>query len=250
MANINFVPDDYVQSNESRRTNLMCLVLLAVVMTALASSFTAIKLRQRAWYAGEKRVNERMAKMQETIRKVEELQTKRRAMMKTALTTAELLEPVPRSVLLASLTNNLPPGVSLLELKLVQKQPKPAVKKTVATSKYKAAQAQRNPSQSGAFQQAGRADDSASENPEKLLETHIDIEGMAPSDLEVAHYIERLSTSNLLDNVALVESKEHKVEESTFRQFKLTAMLGKAVHLTKEDVETIRSKAEDTVWNF
>ena len=245
MANINFVPDDYVQSNESRRTNLMCLVLLAVVMTALTSSFTAIKIRQRAWYAGEQRVNERMAKMQETIRKVEELQTKRRAMMKTALTTAELLEPVPRSVLLASLTNNLPQGVSLLELKLVQKQPRPTVKKTVASSKYKAAQAQKN-----ASQQPSQAGDSESENPEKLLETHIDIEGMAPSDLEVAHYIERLSTSHLLDNVALVESKEHKVEESTFRQFKLTAMLGRSVNLTKEDVETIRSKAEDTVWNF
>jgi len=27
MPNINFVPDDYVQSNESRRANLMCLVL-------------------------------------------------------------------------------------------------------------------------------------------------------------------------------------------------------------------------------
>lgn len=246
MANLNFVPDDYVQSNESRRTNLMCLVLLAVVMTALASSFTAIKIRQRAWHAGEKRVNERMAKMQETIKKVEELQTKRRAMMKTALTTAELLEPVPRSVLLASVTNNLPAGVSLLELKLIQKQPKPDPKaKTVATSKYKAAQAQKD-----ASQQPSQASDSAHENPEKLLETHIDIEGMAPSDLEVAHYIERLSSSHLLDNVALVESKEHKVEENTFRQFKLTAMLGKSVHLTKEDVETIRSKAEDTVWNF
>ena len=250
MANINFVPDDYVQSNESRRTNLMYLVLLAVVMTALASAFTAIKIRQRAWYADEQRVSERIAKMQETIRKVEELQTKRRAMMKTALTTAELLEPVPRSVILASLTNNLPSGVSLLELKLVQKQPKPTVKTTAATSKYKSAQAQKKASQSGASQQGGQAGDAASENPEKFLETHIDIEGMAPSDLEVAHYIERLSSSHLLDNVALVESKEHKVDENTFRQFKLTAMLGKSVQLTKEDVETIRGKAEDTVWNF
>jgi hypothetical protein len=40
------------------------------------------------------------------------------------------------------------------------------------------------------------------------------------------------------------------VEGNTLRQFKLTAMLRKDVHLTKEDVETIRSKAVNSVWNF
>ncbi len=231
MANINFVPDDYVQGNESRRTNLVYLVLLAVVMTALGGSFVAIKIRQRACSANEKLVNARMAEVQEVITQFEQLQAKRREMMKTALTTAELLEPVPRSVLLASLTNNLPSGVSLLKLALVQKQSK-QVRKVVATSKYKAAQAS---AQGSRLQQ--------SENPEKLLETHISIGGTAPSDLQVAAYIERLSNSSLLDNVALVESMECKVEDNTFRQFKLTAMLRKDVHLTKDDVEGIKGKA-------
>ena len=41
MVNINFVPDDYTQSNESRRTNLIYLVLFAVVMIALGGSFVS-----------------------------------------------------------------------------------------------------------------------------------------------------------------------------------------------------------------
>jgi hypothetical protein len=244
MANINFVPDDYVQGNESRRTNLVYLVLFAVVMTALGGSFVAIKMRQRACSANEEVVNKRMAEIQEVISQFEQLQDKRKEMMKTALTTAELLEPVPRSVLLASLTNNLPAGVSLVDLSLVQKQSKRS-STTVATSrssKYQAAQSQKTSGQSGEAQRA--------ENPEKFLETHISIEGTAPSDLQVAAYIERLSISSLLDNVALVESKECKIEDDTFRQFKLTAMLRKDVHLTKEDVERIRGKGEESVWNF
>jgi len=151
--------------------------------------------------------------------------------------------------LLASLTNNLPPGVSLLELNLIQKKPKQSV--TVApTSKYHAAQAQNRTSQSNALQNDAQMQNSAPDNPEKLLETHINIGGMAPSDLQVAAYIEQLSNSSLLDNVALIESKEYKIDKNTFRQFKLTAMLRKNVHLTKEDVERIRRKAKDTVWNF
>ena len=236
MANINFVPDDYIQNNESRRTNLMYLVLLAIVMIALGGSFTIIRMRQRACSANEKRVNTRMAQGQEAIKQFEELQAKRRVMMKTALTTAELLEPVPRSILLASLTNNLPAGTSLLELNLIQKEPK-QTSRAGATSKYQAAQ-------------AGKTAAQPAVSRERSLETHMDIRGMAPTDLQVAAYIKRLSDSTLLDDVALVESKEYKIKESTFRQFRLTAMLKKDVQLAKEDVERIKNKAKETIWTF
>ena len=237
MLNINFVPDDYVQSSESRRTNLMYLVLLMVVMAALGGSFVTIKVRQRAFRAKETLVNTKIAQVQRAIKQFEELQAKRKEMMKAALTTAQLLEPVPRSVLLASLTNNLPAGVSLLQLSLVQKAPPKRVSPAVPANKYQAAQADNAPSQERVL-------------PEQLLETHIDIGGMAPSDLQVAGYIERLSSSNLLRNVALVESKEHKVGETTFRKFKLTAMLTKDVQLTKDDVDQIRAGRERTVRSF
>jgi hypothetical protein len=236
MLNINFVPDDYIQSGECRRTNLMYLVLFAVVMAALGGVFMTIKVRQGALGAKEKLVNAKMSQAKEAIKQFEELQTKRKVMIKTALTTAELLEPVPRSVLLASLTNSLPTGVSLLRLEVVQKVPK-AANRAVAANKYEQAQAKK----------AMAAQPEVSQ--ERLLETWIDIEGIAPSDIQVAAYIEQLSASDgLLDNVALVESKEHEIEGTIFRQFKLMAMLKRDIHLTKEDVEGIRAKCEKTVY--
>lgn len=243
MVNVNFVPDDYAQGNECRRTNFMYVVLFAVMMIALGGSYAAVMIRQRSCMASERVVNDRLAKMQEAIQKFEELQGKRHEMMKTALTTAELIEPVPRSIVLASLTNNLPKGVSLSKLELIQKQPKAGSRPT-STSKYEAAQAQKT-AQGGS--NAGNED---TVNPEKSLETHIAIGGVAPSDLQVAAYIERLGKSTLVDTVALVESKEFKVEDNTFREFKLTAMLGKDVHLTKNDVEEIRQRAKNGVWNL
>ncbi len=242
MVDVNFVPDDYTQSNESHRTNFIYLVLFAVLMTALGGSFAAVKIRQRDRIADEELVNKKLAEEQEAIKQIEQLQAKRKEMMKTALTTAELIEPVPRSILLASLTNNLPTGVSLLDVKLIQKQSKPSTP-AAPTSQYQAAQVQKG-SQEGAEEAA------APVNPEKLLETHIDIGGIAPSDLQVSKYMERMTNSTVLDNVELVESKEYKVEGNTLRQFRLRAMLKKDVHLTKEDVEIIRSKAVNSVLNF
>ena len=240
MVNVNFVPDDYAQGNECRRTNFMYIVLFAVMMMALGGSYVAIMIRQRACTGSEKVVNERLAKMQEAIQQFEELQAKRREMMKTALTTAELIEPVPRSIVLASLTNNLPQGVSLSKLELIQKAPK-AGTQAARTSKYGAAQAQN----------ASDAENDEPVNPEKLLETHIAIGGVAPSDLQVAAYIERLGQSTIVDSVALVESKEFKVDVNTFREFELTAMLRKDIHLTKANVEEIRQKAGmKSMWNL
>ena len=237
MLNLNFVPDDYIRSNESRRTNLMYLVLLVVVMAGLGGSFVTIKIRQRLLSAREKLVNAKMSQVKGAIEQFEELQTKRKVMVETALTTAELLEPVPRSVLLASLTNNLPTGVSFLRLKLVQKEPK-SPSRVAVTNKYKQARAKKTTT---AQPKVSR---------EKLLETYIDIEGIAPSDLQVAAYIEQLSASGgLLDDVALVQSKEHKIEDTTFRQFRLTAMLRKDVHLASEDVSRIRAKRGKVVFD-
>jgi len=238
MSNINFVPDDYVQSNESRRANLMCLVLFSVVMAGLGGSFVTIKIRQRACGAQEALVNKKMTRMEESIKKYEELQTRRKEMMRTALTTADLLEPVPRSVLLASLTNSLPPGVSLIRLDMIQKEAPKSAADRPARTQYEAAQAKSS------------GDLDARPSPEKGLETRMEIEGIAPSDLQVAAYIEHLGNSALVDNVALVESKERKMEDNTFRQFKLTAMLSKEVHLTKDDVDQIRAKAQQSVYQF
>ena len=245
MVNINFVPDDYAQSNESRRTYFIYIILFGVVMIALGGSFVSIKIRQRACYTSEEMINARMSEAKEAINQFEKLQAKKRDMMKTAITTMELLEPVPRSILLASLTNNLPEGVSLSKVDLIQKQMKqdPTV---ATTSKFQSAQGQN----ANGSNQTALSKNGAPQNPEKLLETYIDIGGLAPSDLQVASYIEQLSNSILLDNVALVESKEFKLEDSTLRQFKLSAMLRKNIHLTKEDIDGIKNKAENTIWNF
>jgi Tfp pilus assembly protein PilN len=237
MLNINFVPDDYVQNGNLRRMNLMYLVLLLAVMATLGGSFVAIKTRQRALVATESLLNQKMSKAQDAIKQFEQLQSKRKEMMKTALMTSELLEPVPRSVMLAALTNSLPTGASLLRVKLVQKAPKTNTPASAPPASVKAA--------------ANKAveNDAASE---RLLETHLEIEGIAPSDLQVAVYIERLSGSALLDGVALVESKEYKSKntsakqpegkteaDSVYRQFKLTAMLKKNAYISKEEIKKI-----------
>ncbi|MEN6577350.1 MAG: PilN domain-containing protein, partial [Phycisphaerales bacterium] len=128
---------------------------------------------------------------------------------------------------------------SLIKFDLIQKEDKSrGPQDKVSKSKYQAAQAK------------AAAEPESLASAERAYSVRMDIEGIAPSDLQVAAYIEHLGSSILLEDVALIESKEKKVEDTAFRQFKLTAMLNREIHLTKEDIDEIRSKAEHTVYQF
>jgi hypothetical protein len=205
-------------------------------MAGLGGAFGTIKIRQHAILAREKMVNEKMAKAKTSIQQFEQLQQRKKEMMKTALTTAELLEPVPRSVLLAAITNNLPSGTSLLKLEVIQKEVKTVKSNTPNKTKFQKASEKNNPAEPV--------------SPEKLLETEISIEGIAPSDLQVASLIKNLGTSSLLTDVALVESKEEKIKEVKHRKYKLKAQLSKDVHLSKNDVDYIRAKCSRNTYKF
>ena len=231
MVKIDFVPNDYIQQRRSSRANFMYLILFVAFMGVVGVTFSIIKIRQRAVESALVAVDTRMAEAQGQITQLEELQINGKTMMRTMAMTAELLDPVPKSVILACLTNNMPGGVSLLELKLTVKEAKPSASKSASASQYQAASAA-----------AGTA-----VSKEKILETHIEIKGIAPSDIEVANYIAQLGDSILLTNVALVESKEHKIDKTKFREFKLTAVLKKDVRLTKEDIESIRAKSNKMI---
>lgn len=234
MATINFVPDDYVQQRRASRANVLYLMLLLAMLGAIGITFGFIKVRQRAVQAELAQLNQRMATAQQQIAQLEELKTKSKTMMKTMVMTAELLEPVPRSIVLASLTNNLPSGVSLLDFQLEEKETtvyKPAATAASANSQY---------------QNKKTAAKSQTE-AQKVIETNIQIKGIAPSDIQVASYIARLSGAILFDQVSLVESKEIEIEKIKYREFQLNAIIKSDLALTKEDIDSIREKREQSI---
>ncbi len=232
MTKIDFVPDDYVQQRESSRANMVCLILFAAIMGGIGATFTVIKMRQKAVRDDLTVLNQKMQNAQQQIAQLEQLTQKRKTMMKTAVMTAELIESVPKSVLLACVTNNLPSSVSLLELKVESEEHTIAPPTDAELSQYDKAKAE-------AAKKAIK--------PITIINTSIELEGIAPSDIEVANYIAALTDSILLEKVGLVESKEYEVEGIKFRQFKLNAMLKQDIELTQKDIESIKNKSSETI---
>jgi len=227
MTKIDFVPNDYIQQRESSRANLISLILLGIVMVGIGLTFSILKVRQKNVQSDLTVINTRMTKANEQILQLEQLTNKKNIMMKTALLTAELLEPVPRSLILASLTNSLPAGASLLEVKIVAKEVKMPAKTTTQ------------------YEDASNKTDTKTE--QKITNTNIDITGIAFSDIDVANYIAALTGSVLLDKVGLVESKERKIDNTNLREFKLKAVIKRNLKLTKQDIESLKANHNKTI---
>jgi len=243
MTTINFVPSDYIQQRQSSRTNLLYLVLLAVLLGGIGVTFSIIKIRQAAVRFELDRLSTRMAQAREQMTRLEQLKSRGKMMMKSMTMTAELLEPAPRSVILACLTNTLPSGVSLLEVQLQEKEVKMSSSTGAADNAVK-------PGGKPTQYQSAAAKNKAAKQPsaevQTVLQTTLEVSGIAYSDIEVASYIANLSASVLLDSVQLIQSKEQEVAGVTYRQFRLRMSLKPNLALTKEDIAGIRKKREQT----
>jgi Tfp pilus assembly protein PilN len=234
MTTINFVPNDYIQQRRSSRVNLLYLVLLAILLAGIGVTFSIIKMRQSVARGELNKLDVKMQQAREEIARLDQIKQQGKTMVKSMMMTAELLEPIPRSVVLATLTNLLPSGVSLVDVGLKEKESKiPAA--------VPASSGQAKPTQ---FQAAAAGGKPAAPEVKTVYQNDLNIEGIAHSDIEVASYIANLSGSVLLDNVQLVESKEQKIDGIEYRQFKLQATLKNNLTLTKDDINGIRKQRE------
>jgi len=228
MSKVDFVPNEYIQQRESNRANLISLALLLAVLIGIALTFSLLKMRQSKVDAELAVLDERLYKAHEQIKLLDKLQAKGKAMMKTALITAELPDLVGKSLILATLTNNLPDGVSLADITIRDTETKVKVKTPKAKTQ---------------FEKAKAAAKKKKAPPVKIVKnTQIALSGTARNDIEVAGYIAALDESFLVRSVGLIESKQIKVKNIESRRFKLKVMLKRNVKVTKEDIASIREK--------
>ncbi|MBN2130467.1 MAG: PilN domain-containing protein [Sedimentisphaerales bacterium] len=235
MKQLDFLPEDYVERKAQQRTNIICLSLFLVVLAGVGCGFAITESRQERIDEQLVRVNDEMKQADQSLRQLELLEQKRQQMMKKASVSASLMESVPRSLLIATVTNNLPAGVSLRSLELDSKEVKPVratPDRRASTTKKKV------------VSKSQPAEEPAPESPEPTRwETSMEIIGVAPSDLQVAEFVRRLHRSTLFKEVGLVFSEEEIVEEESLRHFKLAIRLDPDARASEQDVEMARESA-------
>ncbi len=226
--NLNFLPEDYLQKKAQQRTNIICLILFVVVISSVAAGWFLTESRRKIMVRQQGEMAEKMALASDSLKKLEELEKKRSKMEDKAQLSAMLTEAIPRSLLLATITNNLPQGVSLVSYELNSKEIKSAPKPVVKAKTVKYKKKSKVPVEP--------------KIEAKKFQTEIEFVGIAGNDLEVAKLISDLSKSHLMSNVYLKYSEEFQKDNMYYKRFEISAVMGPEIRASEEDVMWARDQ--------
>ena len=210
---LSFLPDDYLERKARRRAIILCGALWIIVLAGIGGAFS---VTERSMREVERRHDQIVREYTEAARRIEQVKQmhdQQRRIVQHAQLAASLVEKVPRSNLLAVLTNNLPTGVSLLDFSLESRARVTAPITGNSFDQRKAALDAQRTAESGAIPEVPKE-----EVPLKLT-------GVAETDVQVAQYMSKLNASNLLKDVNLVISESVKENKQTMRRFQIEMMI-------------------------
>ncbi len=226
-SNESFLPEDYLQKKIARRTNAICITLFALVMAGVIGAFLVTD-RQRAEVRRlQGDVNEQFQDAARRIEQLDQLQVDKKLMMQRRRVAEVLVERVPRSVILAELTNRMPSTLSLLEFEMETKVLRSAPRPKTAIQR----EAQKNQKNRKKLAQPNQPDI-------KPTELTLDLIGVAPTDLEVSQFLAMLNQHDLFQNIFLRYSEGTKIEDRQMRKFEISMTLNQNIAPHRLDVDT------------
>lgn len=206
-AATSFLPADYVQAKEQRRTNLICLSLFSLVLATVILAFLVTDRQRQEARRLQHQTDQAYTLAAERLDQMDTLQQQKKQLLRKAQVTAQLLEKVPRSRILGELTNALPSGCGLLELSLETK--------TLKVSPPAAATAMEQARQAAQAKKKEAAED------QMIQDVSLKLIGSAATDVQVAQLLARLSSNPLFRQVTLSYSEQKTIDDRSVRKFQL-----------------------------
>ncbi len=231
---LSFLPDDYLARKAIRRTNVIFAALFLLTVSASAVAFTFAKNSVKEARATNKIALADKSQAARPIEQFQKLQEKQRTMAMQAELTSSLIEKVPRSFLLAELTNSLPTGVSLVDVVLEsrKKSAQPAAAPKTAFEKKASVAAATVTAQAATFQPI-------------VYDVTMRVTGVASNDVQVAQFITKLNASRLLKDVNLVISDQFKSGEDNLRKFQIDMTLNPSAEIDPMSGQQTKTAAVD-----
>ena len=221
---LSFLPDDYLARKAQRRANARCAILFILTMGGIGAAFTISEKATKKVDTEYSKIDQEYLGEAKRIEQVRQMEEKQKRMKQQADLTASLLEKVPRSFVLAELTNALPQGVFLLDFSLESKGKKSAASADQAAGPQLTEYEKKKLAREAA--KKGTPTTPTAPQP-KIYDVYLKVSGIADTDVQVAQYLSRLSRSKLLKDVNLLVSEEYSDKEqgTKMRKFQIEMMI-------------------------
>ena len=224
MSTINLLPEDYLERRAQQRANILCLILFSIVMAGVVGAAVVTEEKARQTRLIRERVNRDYEEAGKLISQLQGLGAMKKDVIAKAHVAADLQERVPRSYLMATLTNALPAGASLMEVNV----------RTTQTRTVSAAPVSKFQAQSAARGDAALA----AAPPPSVPPTTVTVEvfGLAQTDVQVAQFIATMVRNELMETVDLAYSEETTYDNAKVRKFLVSMVMKNEADVAFKDV--------------
>ncbi len=209
-----FLPKEYVERRTEAKFYIIVFLLFVVVMAGVAGAFLVTQRRWSEVRQAQAGIHEVFEEEQVKLEQLRALEGQRSDMLEKARVTSALLEPIPRSVLMAELVGRLPENVTLFTVSLESER----VRETPVAPR------------SGTTAQTGTL--TGGTNPQAKPPVQVPkfkylltIDGVSTDNKLVADYLESLHASPLFAHVELEHIETKMISSEAYRGFRMTAEL-------------------------
>jgi Tfp pilus assembly protein PilN len=209
---LSFLPEDYLVRKAQHRTNLICATLFIVMIGAIAVAFTTGERGLRDAEGRHAAIEAQYTDAAKRIAEMKQLQERQTVLARQADLSASLIDRVPRSYMLAEITNRLPAGVSLREMEMTRK------KRAAAIDPQQTAFARKKTSKT-------KPKGPVLPPPPDQYDSVIKLTGVAATDAQVARFVSSLSESELFVDVNLLLSAQLDRSENDLRKFSMEMLI-------------------------
>ena len=221
-----FLPEDYVQRKAEGRANIIGLTLFCAVMGTVVAAFFVTNRNWKSVHEEREAIAVQYTAAEPEIELLIKLEEQKEQMLQKAEIVTALIEPVPRSILMAELVTRMPEHMTLLTVELKGRR----VADATPTKGGDAAPARTNVRGRTAGSLGGTktgasaegADDKAKIMPPRYEYT-IMLTGVTPANSDVADYLDALKLSPLLRRVELHYAEPQKIKDVELRKFQISA---------------------------
>jgi hypothetical protein len=211
---INFLPGDYLERLKRRRANFACLIIGWASVLLMGSVIGVIFVSMIGLSAMRTQVDQQYQQASQQISQLEQLEERKTGLLHKVELSADLLERVPRSHLLARVANYLPEKTTLMGLVMRLED----VEVPIGSAAASADAADKKAAGGASSGQPAPADKRSGKRGKadtvKVKQWVFRVDGMAPTDVAVAEFIGRIGSDPLFCDVDLQFSEEFPYKES------------------------------------
>lgn len=221
-----FLPEDYVQRKAEGRANIIGLTLFCAVMGTVVAAFFVTNRSWKTVHEEREAIAIQYTAAEPEIELLIKLEERKEQMLQKAEIVTALIEPVPRSILMAELVTRMPEDMTLLTVDLQGRR----IAEAAQTGKRDDGQAQRTSVRGRKAGSLGGTPTGASAEeakPSRVLPPRyqytLTLTGVTPANGDIADYLDALKLSPLLRRVELHYAEAQKIKDLELRKFEISA---------------------------